>query len=737
MLSKIEKFLHYIIGKYKENVIRVIEIEEKKGEYENLPSFICDELKNRLKRIGIEKIYLHQIKAIEKLNLGENIIVTTSTGSGKTLIYNLFILNEIYKNSNIKALYIFPTKALTQDQLKTLKSFDVKAEIYDGDTPENLRRKIKANLPNIILTNPDMVHIAFLPFHEKWRDFFSRLKFVVIDEVHTYRGIFGSQVSHVIRRLRRICEYYGSNPQFILLSATINQPEIFAKEFTGLDFEKITESSSPLPKKYIVFWDSKFESYYTQAIELLKESINYGFSTILFTNSRKSAELLQVWAIKNYKNIENLISAYRAGYLPEERREIEKKLFYGELKGVISTSALELGIDVGYLDCCILFGYPGSIISSWQRIGRVGRKREGLVIFMSLDDALDQYFIRNPEEFIKRQFEDVIINFENEIISENHIKCASIEIPVDLYNDEKFYGDILKKVILNKEFSKTRSGKYFYTGKPIHMNISLRTIGNLYSIIDLDEEKVIGEIEENKVIFECYPGAIYLHHGKKYEVIFINFEKKMVVVEKNNGDHYTQPNWWEKIDILNTQKEKEKGKFLIKFGVIEVTKQVVSYEKRREKDKTLIGTYMLNLPPEKFKTQSLWIEIPEDLLYEMKEKKFDFPGSIHATEHSIISIFPLEVTCDRMDIGGYSFPFHQQTEKPTIFIYDGYPGGVGITKIAYERIEKIFEISYNSVLNCKCEMGCPSCIVSPKCGNNNRPLSKSGCLYLLNYLIKS
>jgi len=733
----IKEFLGHIKKKYKDNIVKIIEIKERKGEFWDLPLFISEELKNKLKKCGIEKIYLHQKEAIEKLKEGKNIIVTTPTGSGKTLIYNIFVLDEIYKNPDFKALYIFPTKALTQDQLKTLRNFEIKAEIYDGDTPENLRRKIRTNLPNIILTNPDMIHTAFLPFHEKWRDFFSKLKFIVIDEVHTYRGIFGSQVSHVIRRLRRICEYYNSNPQFILLSATINQPENFAKEFIGLDFEKIKESSAPLPKKYIVFWDSKFESYYTKAIELLKDSINHGFTTILFTNSRKSAELLQIWTIKNYKNIENLISAYRAGYLPEERRDIEKRLFYGELKGVISTSALELGIDVGYLDCCILFGYPGSIISTWQRIGRVGRKREGLVVFMALDDALDQYFIRNPEEFIKRQFEDVIINFENEIISENHIKCASIEIPVDLEYDEKFYGEILKKVIFKKDFSKTRSGKYFYAGKPIHMNISLRTIGDLYSIIELDEEKVIGEIEENKVLFECHPGAIYLHHGKKYEVIFINFDKKIVIVEKNNGDYYTQPNWWEKIDILNIQKEKHKGEFFIKFGEIEVTKQIVSYEKRREKDKTLIGTYMLNLPPEKFKTQSLWIEIPEDLSYEMKEKKLDFPGSIHATEHSIISIFPLQVTCDRMDIGGYSFPFHQQTEKPTIFIYDGYPGGVGITNIAYERIEKIFEISYNSVLNCKCEMGCPSCIVSPKCGNNNRPLCKSGCLFLLNLLVNS
>ncbi|MCM8785274.1 MAG: DEAD/DEAH box helicase [Candidatus Omnitrophica bacterium] len=736
MRQNIKKFVEEIIKKYREKVVKVIEIKEREGKFYPLPNFILQPLKERLKNNGIEKVYLHQKEGLERLNQGENIIVTTPTGSGKSLIYNAFVNNEILKNPDIKSLYIFPTKALTQDQLKTLKEFGIaKCEIYDGDTPEDIRKKVRANFPNVILTNPDMLHTGILPFHDKWRPFFSKLRFVVIDEVHTYRGIFGSNVSHVIRRLRRILNLYQSNPQFILLSATINRPEKFAEELVGVKFSVVNESSSPLSKKYIIFWDSQFGSYYTQAINLLKESINYGLSTILFTNSRKSAELLQLSTVKSDRKIENLISSYRAGYLPEERREIERKLFFGDLKGVIATSALELGIDVGYLDVCILFGYPGTAISTWQRIGRVGRKREGVVIFIALEDALDQYFIRNPDEFIKRQFEDVIINFENEIISSTHIKCASYEYPLSLKDDKKFYGDILNKTIEREKFSKTKDGRYFYSGRPIHWDLNLRSVGEIYSIFDIDDGKQIGEIEEDKVLFECHPGAIYLHKGKKYEVISINFEKKMVVVERNYDDYYTQTNWWEKIDILNIDKEKDK-EIKIKFGEIEVTKQVISYEKRREKDKTLIGTYMLNLPSQKFKTQSLWIEIPDQIVYELKENRMDFSGGIHAVEHSMIGIFPLVITCDRFDIGGYSFTFHQQTQKATIFIYDGYPGGIGITKLGFERIEEIIKIAYSSVLNCKCEMGCPSCIVSPKCGNNNRPLCKSTCIYLFSYLIK-
>lgn len=734
MMDKFLKFLNYIKNSdLSEYLVYLKVIEEKRGNLYPLPDFINPEISDFLKEKGIEKIFLHQKEGIEKLNEGKNIIITTPTGSGKTLIYNIFIVNQILKNPYLKALYIFPTKSLTQDQLNTLKEIgskipEITSEIYDGDTPENIRKKIKRKFPSVILTNPDMLHIGILPSHHSWREFFSNLSFVVIDEVHTYRGIFGSNVSHVIRRLRRLCNYYGSNPRFILSSATIKNPENFARELTGVDFIAVKENTAPSGKKYFLFWDTLDQSPYQQAIKLMRKGIENDLSTIVFTNSRKSAELLQMWGVKN-TSLSDVISAYRAGYLAEERREIERKLFNGELKGVIATSALELGIDVGSLDLCILFGYPGSIISTWQRAGRVGRgEKNSMIIFMGLSDALDKYFLRKPEEFFKREFEDVILNFENEIISENHLKCASFELPID-NNDFSLYGDFIRDIV-EKKFKKTFDGRYFYFGNYPHREVNLRTVGEIFTIIEINTEKVIGEIEENKVYSECHPGAIYLHHGNKYEVISINPEQKKVITHKANVKYYTQVNWWEKIDILERLKEKE-GKFKFNFGKIEVTTNFVSYEKRREKDKTLIGLYQLNLPSLKFQTQSLWIEIPPEIIDDFKKKKIDFHGSIHAAEHSIIGLFPVEVPSDRGDIGGYSFPFHQQTEKPTIFIYDGYPGGVGITKAGFDSIEKIIEYAIESVENCKCEDGCPSCIQSPKCGNNNNPLDKKGCLLLL------
>ncbi|HOV21662.1 MAG TPA: DEAD/DEAH box helicase [bacterium] len=737
-MNNVLKFLNYLKNSdLKKHIVYLKTIKEKKGEKYDIPDFISPEIKNYLKENGIEKIYIHQKEGLEKLNDKKNIIITTPTGSGKTLIYNTFVINHILKTPDSKALYIFPTKALTQDQLKTLKNFrkkfpSITAEIYDGDTPENIRKKIKRKFPSIVLTNPDMLHIGILPFYSLWREFFSELSFVVIDEVHTYKGIFGSNVSHVIRRLRRICNFYGSNPQFILSSATIKNSESFAGQLVGLDFESIKENSAPSGKKHFVFWDTLEDSPYTQTIELMKKSVENGLSTIVFTNSRRATELLQIWGIKN-PSLKNVISSYRAGYLPEERREIEKNLFEGNLKGVISTSALELGIDIGWLDTCILFGYPGSIISTWQRAGRVGRKNnESIVIFVALSDALDKYFLKNPDELLEREFEDVIINFENEIITENHLKCACFEMPFS-ENEINLYGNFIKE-ILETKFKKTFDGRYFYSGKYPHTQVNLRTVGDIFSIVEVDTGKIIGEIEENKVYYDCHPGAIYLHLGNKYYVSFIKPQTKQVIVQKAKVDYYTQVNWWEKINIMDMIKEKG-NEFKIKFGKIEVTTNFVSYEKRKEKDKTLIGLYQLNLPDIKFQTQSLWIEIHEKQIEEFKKRKIDFHGSIHAVEHSIIGIFPVEVPSDRGDIGGYSFPFHQQTEKATIFIYDGYPGGIGITKTGYERIEKILNLSYESVKGCKCESGCPSCIQSPKCGNKNNPLDKRGCLFLLETML--
>lgn len=701
-----------------------------------MPPFIDSGLREFLEKKGIGKMYSHQVEGLQYLHEGKNVIVTTPTGSGKTLIYNLSAANRIKHGRENKALYIFPTKALTQDQLKKVREFDfLTAEIYDGDTPADVRQRIKRKPPDILLTNPDMLHVGLLPFHHTWRSFLSKLTFIVIDEVHTYKGIFGSQVAHVIRRLRRICSHYGSSPQFILLSATINKPADFAEKIAAAPFTSVEKSSAPTGKKHFVFMDTELDSPYPLAINMLLESMESGLSAIVFTRSRKASELLQVWTHQRLGATSEAVSAYRAGYLAEERRAIEKKLFSGEMKGVIATSALELGMDVGSLDCCILFGYPGSITSTWQRIGRVGRgKKNSIVIFIGMQDALDQYFIKNPGEFFKRTFEDVIINPENRIISENHLKCASAELPIE-EEDIILYGDYILETLEKKPFMKAPgSRRYCYLGKPPHRDINIRSIGDIFSISEAVTGKVVGEIEENKVFSECYPGSIYLHHGKKYEVIFINEEAKSVAVKNIKADFYTQPNWWEKIEILE-EKAQRGGKYTVKSGIIEVTTQVISYEKRRENDKTLISLHQLSLPPQNFQTESVWIEIPEDTVIEFKKRDIDFHGSIHAAEHSIISIFPLAVTCDRWDIGGYSFPFHRQTKSAAIFIYDGYPGGVGIAGTAYDRFSTILKSAYDITKMCKCESGCPSCIQSPKCGSNNNPLDKAGALLLLKDII--
>ena len=719
-----------------DNIVYAKTMEGKEGILYPIPSFIDASLKKNLSERGIEKVYSHQHEGLTLLNEGNNIIVTTPTGSGKTLIYNLSVITRLKKDSKSKALYIFPTKALAQNQLKTLKEFaaDITAEIYDGDTTQDARKRIKNRLPDILITNPDMLHIGILPFHNRWCNFFSQLNFVVIDEVHTYRGIFGSQVAHIIRRLRRICRHYGKYPQFILLSATIDKPADFAEKLTSIPFVSVEKSSSPEGRKHFIFMDAGPESPYPLAINTLFANLKFGLSTILFTQSRKASELLHMWIHRRIGRFDPKVSAYRAGYLAEERHDIEKKMFSGEMKGIISTSALELGIDIGSLDCCILFGYPGSITSTWQRIGRVGRsKKDSIIIFIGMQDALDRYFIKNPEEFFRRKFEDVIINPYNPIISEAHLKCASFELPIE-DKDAQLYGKQLMSILEKKPFLKTPDGKkYCFIGKPPHMDINIRTISDIFAIVEIGTDRLIGEIDGSRVFSECYPGSIYLHQGKQYEILLIDIEKKCVTAKRSKVDFYTQPNWWEKIEILEEENKKDK-EFPIRLGKIKVTTQVISYEKRREKDKTLIGRYQLILPPQQFQTKSIWIEISSGKMVDLK-KKMDFQGSIHAVEHAIIGILPLTVTCDRWDIGGYSFSFHPQTKAATIFIYDGYPGGIGIVDTAYSRSTLILKSAYEVIRTCKCDTGCPSCIQSPKCGNNNNPLDKKGALLLLKQMI--
>jgi len=747
-INKIDSFVKFL-STHSDYSKRIVHIEKIPPREENLKKInwsLPELLKNYLKEAGIDRLYLHQTEAIEKIREGKNVVITTTTGSGKTLIYNLCVWESILRHPETRALYLFPTKALTQDQLGIIEKFtssiphlEFTASVYDGDTSAYRRKKIRENPPHILLTNPDMLQMGILPFHSSWRRFLSKLNFIILDELHTYRGVFGTHVAHILRRLKRILKFYGSSPQFIASSATIEEPEEFAESLTNEKFVAITEDGSPAGKKYFILWNSQ-TSPYTEATELFAESLRFGLKSILFTKSRRATELVYSWLNEGYKKISSRISSYRAGYLPSERRNIEKALFSGKLKGIISTSALELGIDVGELDCCILLGYPGTIISTWQRGGRAGRgKKDALIVMIALDDALDQYFLRHPRDFFSRGWEKIIINVKNEVITCEHLICAASEIPLssedkNIYGKNFFYA--VKFLEKKGNLLRDKEGSRWYSrGKYPQRGLNIRSIGETYSIINLETNKIIGQIDETRVYNETYPGAIYLHRMEEFEIVNIDETTKCIYAYPRFVDYYTQSSSREEIEIISLEKERKIGKFGLCLGKIKVTRQITGFEKIKKDNNVLISEHFLNLPEQSFDTVSFWLKIPPEMRERMHLKGINFHGAIHALEHATIAILPLKITCDRNDIGGYSFLFHFQTKTPTVFIYDGYPGGLGLAEEAFKIPVELFKTTLELVEKCACKTGCPSCIHSPRCGSRNRPLDKEGAISLLKDIV--
>ncbi|MFQ6066981.1 MAG: DEAD/DEAH box helicase, partial [bacterium] len=674
-MDKIKSFVEFLRNhpQHSSKIAHVQEIPAHEAEFGGLTRPFSPAINDYLGANRISRLYSHQVEAIEAIREGRNVVVTTATGSGKTLIYNLSVWEEILKNSKIRALYIFPTKALTQDQLDSIREFapfckadEVTAQIYDGDTSAYQRRKIKKNLPHILLTNPDMLQMGILPFHSAWKDFLTGLRFVILDELHTYRGIFGTHTAHILRRLKRILQFYRSKPQFIASSATIDTPEDFAQDLTGERFVRVDRDGAPSGKKYFILWESE-ASAYTEAMEIFLTCLDQGLKTILFTKARRITELLISWIKEERPDLSLKVASYRAGYLPSERRSIEADLFRGKLAGVVSTSALELGIDVGALDCCILLGYPGTIISTWQRGGRVGRgQKDALIIMVALDDALDQYFLHHPQDFFSRRWEKMIISPKNEPIACEHLPCAAVEHPLSLEKDAPIYPknfflclDLLER---RGELFRDRQGKrWFSRRKYPQRDLNIRSIGETYTIINLKTGKVMGDIDETRLYHECYPGAVYLHRAEEYEILHLNEATRCVYARRRDVDYYTQASSWEKIEILESQQKKEFGPLRVLLGKVRVTERVTGFEKRRKDDRSLISEHSLSLPERSFETVSLWLEIPSDLGERLTAQGVDFAGALHATEHATIAIFPLKITCDRHDVGGYSFPFHLQT----------------------------------------------------------------------------
>lgn len=711
-----------------------------------------ENLKSVLKDQGIERFWSHQVEAIDLIRQRENVVVMTPTASGKTLIYNIPVIESIIDNPDTKALYIFPLKGLEQDQVKNLnelfyavgihlskpkkasRSPIESAEVYDGDTTPYRRKKIREVLPNVIFTNPDMLHLAINPFHSKWENFFKRLQYVVVDEIHTYRGVFGSHVAHVLRRLRRICNYRGSHPQFIASSATIANPKNLSEDLTGLPFKEVVESGAPRSGRHFIFVNP-LESPYTEATWLFIHCLKAGLKTIVFTKARKITELIYRWTVDRAPELSEKISPYRAGFLPKERREIEQRLFSGDLLGVVSTSALELGVDIGGLDACILVGYPGSISSTWQRAGRVGRHGQESAIFMiGIRDALDQYFMRHPNAFFEKSHEAAIIDPENKNILKKHLPCAASEIY--LREDDKVYDvnglkPIIEESMTEGLLNQGKMGDIWFSRKRMpHRDVGIRAIGESFDIVD-DSGKAIGELSGYRIFREAFPGAVYLHRGRQYRVMELDLERKKVFCREVDVLYYTQALSKEDTQIIVEKKMKKLERFAVHWGNLRMTNRVTGYERKNIFDRTRISRHDLEMPEYTFDSEGLWIKIDKKTEDSIESLGYDLAGSLHATEHSCIACIPLFALCDKGDIGGLSYIFYPDFKTPAIFIYDGYEGGIGLTRRAFDVIGDWFKAALTVIEECPCEDGCPSCVQDPQCGSGNQPLDKEGANFLI------
>jgi DEAD/DEAH box helicase domain-containing protein len=714
--------------------------------------------------LGIPALFTHQAEAIDRARRGEDVLIVTPTASGKSLVYLIPTFERAMARPGSRALYLFPYKALAQDQMQGIGELaraaarrgglvpddgaglpgtggrEVTAAIYDGDTPDARRRRIKAAPPDILITNPDMLHLGILAHHEDWRAFLSSLDLVVVDELHVYRGIFGTHLHHVLRRLLRLAEHYGARPRFIASSATVANPAGLGRAMTGRPFAVVAESGAPRAARHLAFVNPRGGSPYTAAAALLAWSLDAGFRTIAFTKARKITELLHSWLLQTAPRWRGRVSAYRSGYLPEERRDIERRLHEGSLAGVIATSALELGVDIGGLDVCILVGYPGSIVSSWQRIGRVGREdRPSLTALVAMPDALDQYFMTNPREFFDRGFEEVVFDPANPVIARQHLVCAGAELPIEEERDRALYGEAVFGLVgeMEREGTLARAAegdRWFTLRRRPQRDVSLRATGAAYAILDDEAKRAIGTIDGARAFHETHDGAIYLHAGQQYLVRELQVEERRVRVVPVDVDYYTEVRADKETEILEVLRDRSAGPLHARLGRLKVTETILGYEKRRLSGRDRLGFHDLSLPPLTFETVGLWLTIPDALRDLVVRREGHFMGAIHAAEHALISLFPLLAICDRGDIGGISYPLHPQVGHAAVFVYDGHPGGVGLAARGFEAIEDLLGRTATLLAGCPCADGCPSCVQSPKCGNGNNPLDKESARLVLDVL---
>jgi DEAD/DEAH box helicase domain-containing protein len=708
------------------------------------------ELTEALRKVGASRLYSHQLEAYERLRAGENVVVATATASGKSLCYKIPAFQNALDRAKSRAVFLYPTKALAQDQLGKIKAFGLRGihpATYDGDTPHALRADIRRRA-NILLTNPDMLNIGILPNHEAWADFLRNLEIVAVDEAHVLRGVFGSHVAAVLRRLRRVAMLHGGDPSFVLTSATIANPQELAESLTGLPFTLVDNDGASTGERRVIFRNPPLldkekgerRSLLTEGALVFAILVSQGVRTIAFARTRKAAELIYRYAA-NRLGVEGArrISPYRAGYTPRERREIEDRLFRGDLLGVVSTNALELGVDVGALDAVVCCGYPGSVASIWQQWGRAGRGKDpALAVYIPGRDSLDQFLFENPPRVLGRRVEAARVTMENPYILGPHLLAAAHEAPLEA-DDEEYFGPAYRSVA--KEMMEDRAlassgGRLVYVGgdNPAR-NISLRSASSETVLIADSEGELIGTAEATRAPSELHPGATYLHRGTAYEVESLDLRSHQAVARRVPNRYYTRPRVETDVEILEEIEKRDLANgAALHWGRVRSTDSITYFKKVRVADDKEVGVYPLDLPEVILETQAFWVTLPP-LPREARPSFESFGGALHAGEHGMIGLLPLFAMCDRADIGGLSTPVHRQSRLPTVFVYDGYPGGVGISRRGYDAFESLARDTLGVITRCPCERGCPACIQSPKCGNWNEPLSKDGAVSLLRYVL--
>lgn len=732
MLNK-RKTLQQILEDWRKNehVAYWHTIPEREAETVPFPLSLHPRLKQALTQRGISALYTHQKEAYEAVEVRKNIVTVTPTASGKTLCYNLPILQAMLHHPEARALYIFPTKALAQDQKSALNELihelesTIYCDTYDGDTSPTIRQKIR-KAGNIVITNPDMLHSGILPHHTKWVALFENLRFVVIDELHTYRGVFGSHVANVIRRLKRICQFYGSNPQFICTSATIANPKELAETLTGCRMTLIDQNGAPAGKKHVIFYNPPVvnqalnirKSATLAAKELAAELLKNSIQTIVFAKSRVRVELLLSYLkqLVKYEFGEQSIRAYRGGYLPSERRAIEKGLRNGEIVGVVSTNALELGVDIGQLQACIITGYPGTIASTWQQAGRAGRRQEeSVVVIVASSSPLDQYIIQHPSYVLEKSPETARINPNNLVILADHLKCAAFELP--FRREETFDGvevvDILE-FLADERVLYQKGEKWYWMSDsfPAH-TISLRSASQEnVIIIDISEtgaHRVIGEMDRFSAMTLLHEEAIYLHQGIQYQVETLDWEEKKAYVRQVDVEYFTDANLAVELKVLEEDRKRKTAFAEIGFGDVMVLAKATIFKKLKLETHENIGSGPIYLPEEELHTNAVWISLTgESLGGEWSEGRLE--QGLLGVAHALQYVAPLFVMCDPSDLHVVAQVKAVHNEQPTIFFYDRYPGGIGLSEALYSVMEQVITEAKQLLERCQCESGCPSCI---------------------------